>query len=358
MTTEIYPIVSRLLASGKKLILARVIHRSGSAPRDVGAMCVVTKDELYGSVGGGSIEYQMVQSARRLLDAGNSSFYKFRMNNADVAETGMICGGDVDLFLEPIFPTNKAKSSLYHEVAKRINTHAPGILITRIADQISADKEDTNMFVLPDQKPLGAIEGAAQEYLDYDHLNTTHQDPIAYMASTDTAPALFIERIDLINRVVLFGAGHVSEYVARLAKMVGFHVTVIDDRAEFANKDRFPDADSIIVEGFETVFKQLKISPASYILILTRGHLFDKNVLEQSLNTNAGYIGMIGSKRKRNLIYESLLEKGFPKKAMEKVYSPVGIAINAQTPEEIAVSIVAELIQKRAPEKKAPIMVS
>jgi len=165
-------------------------------------------------------------------------------------------------------------------------------------------------------------------------------------------PELFIERIDLTNRVILFGAGHVSDYVARLAKMVGFHVTVIDDREEFANKERFPEADSVIVDGLETVFDQLVVTPASYIVILTRGHLFDKTVLEKSIETEAGYIGMIGSKRKRNLIYQSLLDKGVSKETLEKVYSPIGVAINAQTPEEIAVSIVAELIQERAQQKR------
>ena len=168
------------------------------------------------------------------------------------------------------------------------------------------------------------------------------------------APAL--QRLeDLGCPVILNSSKTVAEMVDLRAALNNPHPFIAENGAVIAIPNGYPDRGK---EGFETVFNQLKISPASYILILTRGHLFDKNVLEQSLNTNAGYIGMIGSKRKRNLIYESLLEKGFPKKAMEKVYSPVGIAINAQTPEEIAVSIVAELIQKRAPEKKAPIMVS
>jgi len=122
MTTNIHTIVHRLLTAGEKLILARIIRRSGSAPRDVGSMCVVTEDRVYGSVGGGSIEYQMVQSARLLLDTAESSVYQFRMNNEDVAESGMICGGDVDLFLEPIFPENQTKCALYQDVARRI-TH-------------------------------------------------------------------------------------------------------------------------------------------------------------------------------------------------------------------------------------------
>ncbi len=352
MTNPIYPIVNRLLASGEKLVLARIIRRSGSAPRDVGSMCVVTRDGIFGSVGGGSIEFQMVQSARRLLDSAESSVYRFRMNNEDVAETGMICGGDVDLFLEPIFPDNNTKVALYENVAKRVEHYAPGFLITKVADRIPADSQGANLFVTPDEKAIGTVEGLPSHYLDYQQLEANHKDPFALVSATGAAPSLFIERIDLIHRVILFGAGHVSEYVARVAKMVGFHVTVIDDRAEFANRERFPGADTIIVEGLDTVFDRLRITMASYIVILTRGHLYDQSVLEKSLETAAGYIGMIGSKRKCNLIYQSLLEKGFDQAALDRVYSPVGVAINAQTPEEIAVSIVAELIQKRAPDKK------
>ena len=352
MTHPIYPVVNRLLASGEKLILARIIRRSGSAPRDVGSMCVVTKDRLFGSVGGGSIEHRMVQAARRLLDSGESSVYRFRMNNKDVAETGMICGGDVDLFLEPVFPNNKAKSALYETVADRVEIYAPGFLVTKVGDRIPAGSEDANLFVTPDGAAIGTVQGAPSQYLDYQHLDASHTDPFELVAATGGAPALFIERIDLIHRVILFGAGHVSEYVSKLAKMVGFHVTVIDDRSEFANKERFPDADTVIVDGLETVFDQLHITMDSYIVIVTRGHLFDQSVLEKSLDTAAGYIGMIGSKRKRNMIYRSLLEKGFEQTALDRVFSPVGVAINAQTPEEIAVSIVAELIRERAPEKK------
>jgi xanthine dehydrogenase accessory factor len=353
MTNPIYPIVNRLLASGEKLILARIIHRSGSAPRDVGSMCVVTRDRIFGSVGGGSIEHQMVQLARRLLGSGESSVYRFRLNNEDVAVTGMICGGDVDLFLEPVFPSNGSKVALYKNVAVCVETYAPGFLMTRIGDRIPADSAEANLFVTPDQPTTGAIDGLPSPYLDYQHLDHAHRDPFELIAATGGAPAFFIERIDLTHRVILFGAGHVSEYVARLAKMVGFHVTVIDDRADFANEERFPEADTVIVDGLDTVFDQLKISHASFIVILTRGHLYDQSVLEKALQTKAGYIGMIGSKRKRNLIYQSMLEKGFDQDAMERVSSPIGVAINAQTPEEIAVSIAAELIQKRAPVKKA-----
>jgi xanthine dehydrogenase accessory factor len=128
-----------------------------------------------------------------------------------------------------------------------------------------------------------------------------------------------------------------------------FFTVVLDDRKEFANRQRFTDADEIVVlPSFETAFESHLFDPDSYIVIVTRGHSHDKTVLAQALQTNAGYIGMIGSRRKRNIIYRKLLDENFSQADIDRVHSPIGLKIGAETPEEIAVSIVAELIQKRA----------
>jgi xanthine/CO dehydrogenase XdhC/CoxF family maturation factor len=147
--------------------------------------------------------------------------------------------------------------------------------------------------------------------------------------------------------VFIFGAGHVSQQLAPLAKKVSFKVVVIDDREMFANRGRFPDADEVIVSEFEKCFDQLNIDGSSYIVIVTRGHLYDGFVLEQAIKTNARYIGMIGSKKKIQTLYQDLMKKGIPKETLDRVYAPIGIDINSETPEEIAVSIVGELIKVR-----------
>ena len=147
--------------------------------------------------------------------------------------------------------------------------------------------------------------------------------------------------------VYLFGAGHVSQQIAPLAKRVQFRVVVIDDREIFANRGRFPDADEILVSEFETCFQQLSIDESSYVVIVTRGHLYDGFVLEQAVKTRSRYIGMIGSKKKIHILYQNLMKKGIPKETLERVYAPIGLDINSETPEEIAVSIVAQLIQVR-----------
>jgi xanthine dehydrogenase accessory factor len=156
-----------------------------------------------------------------------------------------------------------------------------------------------------------------------------------------------VEPIESEPTVYLFGAGHVSEQIAPLAKRVQFRVVVIDDRETFANRERFPEADDVLVSDFESCFGRLHIDDASYIVIVTRGHLYDGFVLEQAVKTDARYVGMIGSKKKIHVLYQNLMKKGVPKEVLDRVYAPIGLEINSETPEEIAISVVAQLIQVR-----------
>jgi xanthine dehydrogenase accessory factor len=145
----------------------------------------------------------------------------------------------------------------------------------------------------------------------------------------------------------IFGAGHISQQLSPLSKRVHFKVVVIDDREMFANRERFPEADEVIVSDFEECFDRFSIDESSYIVIVTRGHLYDGFVLEQAVKTNARYIGMIGSKKKIRTLYQNLMEKGVAKEALNRVHAPIGLDIHSETPEEIGVSIIAELIKAR-----------
>jgi xanthine dehydrogenase accessory factor len=158
---------------------------------------------------------------------------------------------------------------------------------------------------------------------------------------------VFIDVLQPKEEVLIFGAGHCAARVSKLAKMVGFKVTIIDDRKEFANQDKFPEADEIITEEIEKALTHLKIIPSTYIVVLTRGHLKDEEVLGSVIRSNAAYIGMIGSRIKNTTVFQRLTKKGISQEELDKVHAPIGIDINAQTPEEIAVSIMAEIIQVR-----------
>jgi xanthine dehydrogenase accessory factor len=157
-----------------------------------------------------------------------------------------------------------------------------------------------------------------------------------------------MEPVAARSLLYVFGGGHVSRQIVPLAAKVGFHVVVIDDREEFADPHRFPEATEVRCIPFEGVMGRIPINDTSFLVIVTRGHMGDKSVLAQALTTDAGYIGMIGSRQKRELIYQALSGEGFTQADLARVHSPIGIPIGAETPEEIAVSIVAELIQARA----------
>ncbi len=159
---------------------------------------------------------------------------------------------------------------------------------------------------------------------------------------------MFADPINTVSELILCGAGHVASCVAPIAKMAGFRVVVIDDREEFANRERYPSADDIRVVGFDNLFEQICVTEKSYIAILTRGHVHDRTVLKNALATNAGYIGMVSSSRKRVLLFHSLEAEGCSRERLEQVRTPIGLDIAAETPEEIAISIVAEMIKVRA----------
>jgi len=158
---------------------------------------------------------------------------------------------------------------------------------------------------------------------------------------------VFIDVLQPKEEVLIFGAGHIAVCVSKLAKMVGFKVTVIDSRKEFASQDKFPEADKIIIESIDKALQHIKITPSTYIIIVTRGHLQDQEVLASVIESDAAYIGMVGSRKKNATVFQHLEEQGISAQELKKVHAPIGMDIGAQTPEEIAVSIMAEIIQVR-----------
>jgi len=156
---------------------------------------------------------------------------------------------------------------------------------------------------------------------------------------------LFVDVLRPKEEIMIFGGGHIAVCLSKLAKMVGFRLVIIDDREEFASKERFPEADEIIVESIGKALKQVKITPSTYIVIVTRGHLQDQEVLASVIQSDAAYLGMIGSRKKNATVFKNLEEQGVSTQELKKVHAPIGMDIGAQTPEEIAVSIIAEIIQ-------------
>jgi xanthine dehydrogenase accessory factor len=348
---KIYPSIYRYLKNGRRTVLSRIIRQSGSAPRSLGAQCLVTEDcVLTGTIGGGRLEHEVLSRAKEIFQDGQSAILSFQMTGVEVAESDMLCGGSVEVYLEPIFPENEMALQLFNQLSTLIDHGHSGTLITRISQGVNAADTTSRMLIGPDENITGDLAGNSTDWNKWLPPITKIREA-TLMETEKKGATYFVEPIRPEDVVVLFGAGHVSRYVAALSETVGFSVVVVDDRKEFANKERFPHA-KIVVTPFLASFDQRHINTSAYVVIVTRGHTHDRDVLRQVLNQSAAYVGMIGSRRKRNIIYQSLKDDGVSDNQLDRVHSPIGLSIGAQTPEEIAVSIVAELIEVRASRKK------
>lgn len=347
---DIYYEIAKALEKKGKAALATLITRVGSAPRAVGAKYLIRRDGTsLGSIGGGCVEAEVWQEAQQVIEKGDGKVLHFNLTSEQLAEGGLICGGNIHIFLEPL---HEGFFTIYQEAARIRQKGGSAILATLISVDGSFLKGDGSKALMKASgEKVGFLWGGEELekniLKEFEVLLKEKKPKVLVLISENKKLEILLEPIFSEPTVYIFGGGHVSEQLAPLAKKVHFKVVVIDDRELFANRERFPEVDEVIVSEFEKCFNQLLIDETSYIVIVTRGHLYDGFVLKQAVNTNARYIGMIGSKKKIRTLYQNLKEEGISPDALARVHAPIGIDINSETPEEIAVSIVAELIKIR-----------
>lgn len=339
---SVYHRMLQELDRGGRVVLARVARQHGSAPRSVGAWCLVSSDGgLHGSVGGGLLEARVADRARRMLDTGGAELLAFSLRDGDAARSGMVCGGDVDILLERISAESGGREALARaaELQERGRT---GVQFSLVPESQS-EETGSAQGLLEDS---GAYWGNLPPPEELRQSFSSLSEP--GLVRTQSGDLYFIDPVRPRSSLVIFGGGHISLPLARMASEVHFGVTVVDDRETFANRERFPAAQRVIRTPFAEAFDRLAIHENTYLAIVTRGHLYDKEVLRRALETPVAYVGMIGSRRKIRTIFESLVEEGFSRERLHAVHTPIGLDIGAQTPEEIALSIAAELVQVRA----------
>jgi xanthine dehydrogenase accessory factor len=346
------------LEEGRPLALVTVIATTGSTPGKVGYKMLVFGEGqgIAGTVGGGRVEAKMIEEAVKSLGSPRSRLFRFELGKTPDDEDG-ICGGSVEFLIETF---DETALPLFRELSAVADSDDSGVLVSILspdglprkihltnADQIEALGR---VGLAPPHPPIGAMKmvGQAPPYEEIaaavkEVAATGNAGIRAFAGDVDA----FIEPLAKLPTVILCGAGHLSYDIARYAKSVHFRVIVYDERREFANRERFPDADDVIAEDFGHIFDRVRVDENSYIVIVTRGHRCDEIVLEQAVRTEARYIGMIGSKQKTLTLLQKLREKGVAKESLDKVYSPVGVSIGAVTPQEIALSIVCELVKIR-----------
>jgi len=252
---DVYDEIVRLRKQGQKCALATIVQVKGSIPSYESAKLLVREDgSMIGTVGGGCVEAEVWNAAREVIESEKPRHLTFSLGQDAAYDNGLICGGQLNIFVEPVVPQPRA---------------------------------------------------------------------------------------------FIFGGGHVSKSISKVANLAGFATVIVDDREAFANPERFPEADETYAEEYESVFPKLSVTSSSYLIIVTRGHRDDMRVLRWAVTTPARYISMIGSKRKTISVIHELEKEGIPRDAFERVFAPMGLDIGAESPEEIAVSVVAEMIAMR-----------
>jgi len=343
-------IVYGQLEAGSPIVLVSIIKVEGSTPRGSGTKMVVdARGKSYGTVGGSLLEAAAINEARKVLAEQRPKFMDFDLTSDNPSSEDMICGGKVVLLFDFIPPT-AGNRELFGQMYSSVSDGMSFYFLTAFTGSDKDVSINGRCLLYPD----GTIKGDNLAKMGI----RLPKEELHNISSTKILPLgnnkIIIDPIRKLKTLYCFGAGHVALPTVQIAAMVGFRVVVIDDREEFANKNRFPEASDIrVVNDFKNALQGLSIDSDSFIIILTSGHMYDRFVLEQALKTDAGYIGMISSKRKRDTVYRALIaEEKASTEDLKRVHSPIGIAIGGNTPEEIAVSIVAELISERTKQEK------
>ncbi len=344
MVKKLYEEAVRLLKQKENFAMATVITSDGSTPRGPGAKMIIRADgSITGTVGGGSLEAAVMRTALAVIKEKQARVEAFHLNPKDLSQLGMICGGDLDVLIDYIDSSDPEYLKIYRSMLDLYKKRKASYLVTLVPSKEKEFSPLKQFIMLED----GSVYGKA--LCDTGFFKSYISKGVSYkIVPYNKDKRAILEVINIPHMVYVFGAGHIGEKLAWLLNFVDFPVTVLDDRSEFANIGRFPHAEIQVIESFEKAFNAIEVDRHSFIVIVTRGHVHDGTTLGRALRTDAGYIGMIGSRRKREGIYKKLIEDGYTTEDLKRVHAPIGIPIGDETPEEIAVSITAELIKVRS----------
>lgn len=325
--------IIRTLEQHQALILVSILASSGSTPRGAGAMMLVFEDgHAEGTIGGGAVEYAAQQHAKELLDKKESDTVGYSLKKDDVASLGMVCGGDVKVFFQ--YLKGEQELPLFYDMQKACASHENAWMIRKMKGH------KVTAMALYGEQGLSYGEGIQEEEIQ------NLLKPGAVYQEGETS--WYAEPISRRGRVYVFGGGHVSSELVPVLSHVGFSVVVFEDREEFADPKRFSGAAETILGDFTRIEEKITFTEQDYVVIMTRGHQADFEVLAQVLKLPLSYIGCIGSRKKIAVTKERLMALGYPENIYDRVHSPIGLSIGAETPAEIAISIAGEMILHRS----------
>jgi len=330
----------------RNFVISTVTRTQGSTPQKPGAKLLVREDGSgVGTLGGGCVEGDIwFASSEKIKREESAEVRPYELNEDLAAKDGLVCGGTMHFMIDPI--ENKLEFEFFlDEIQKAYNGDKPVALVQvlesknkeEISRKILIREDGSKSGILISEETDEKLVKESRELLALGKNKTLIVDErLFYLEAFTTPPKLLIA-----------GGGHVSKAIANLAKPLGFELNIFDDRDEFANKERFPEADDVKVASYGEGFDKFDINANTFIIIATRGHRQDDTATKAALGTNASYVGLLGSKRKTILIIEKLLSEGIDDQTFKKLKAPVGINIGARTPEEIAISIISEILAFR-----------
>ena len=345
------PVIEEAVSLMKKkepCVVATVVRTKGSTPQKAGAKLLVRQDGSgVGTLGGGCVEGDIWFAAQEILRKhGGPQFRDYYLNEDIAARDGLVCGGTMYFFIDPIRPPDA-----FLPFAKEIMAAYEGGPPVAIATVVNTTPGKSNLGAKLLIHEDGSTEGSLGEP-ELEELAIKAGRRVAAYGNNEQVMGhdgteIFVEGFTTPPTLVLMGGGHVGKSVSKLAETLGFRIYVVDDRREFASKERFPEAEDTIVDDFGKGLDKIPINTNTFILVATRGHRYDDMALEAAIRTPARYVGLLGSKRKSIMIYKHLLKGGESLERIREVQAPVGLNIGAITPEELAVSIMAEIIMMR-----------
>ena len=329
---NIYSNLVRKPDKKKRIALATLLNTRGSVPQVRGATALFSEVGLIaGTLGGGVLEADATHKAAEILKHCSSSVYEFDLNAEITSKEAAICGGSALVLIDACLEESR---EVFLEMEKSIHSGLPGVLLTSITRQqgITIHRQ--------------WIVGASGDFpMEIQQCLDTRK---CLYTGTPDGSSRFFEPIFPLPALVIAGAGHIGRALAHLANLLDFEVTVIDDRAEYANSENIPDADHLIVDNIGKALSRIAVSPDTYIVIVTRGHKDDGEALRACLDANVAYIGMIGSGRKISLMRDEFISREWATESQfDRVHAPIGLEIGSKTVQEIAVSISAQLVQVR-----------
>ena len=332
---KLFTEMKRRLTDKEDLVLATVVASSGATPRGAGARMLVGKEgRIYGTVGGGMVEYRSINLAIEAIGNRASIIKEFTLRRNEVEDIGMICGGDVTIYFRFIDSSDSKMLSLCEAALQQFSEKKTTWLITELTD-ISGG--EIGLY----SEKLGVVGDISPDVAEM----ITGQTGVF----VSKGKKYYAEQILCAGYVYIFGGGHVAQELVPVLSHLDFRCIVFEDRPEFATRELFPSAVDLKLVDLENIQELAQVGSSDYIIVLTRGHKFDQIVEEQALRTPAAYIGVIGSAGKKAAVEKNIMEHGFTRADLDRVTAPIGLMnIKAETPAEIAISIAGQLIAFRA----------